>query len=401
MSLLGNPEKSFRFLLLSRSVRSAALVFTNLSVPLYLSDIGFPVITIGLVLAGMALYTMLLSLFLPMIGDRIGFKRILIYGEIPAVFALSTLAFSTNWIAITAAVIVGGVGGTPGAMRGFFSPGLTAYVAGQWPSRTERQSRIGQISGVGSLSAITGGVLLTFHSYLSPILGNAPAFRFLFSIAAVLALISLFSLTVLSETRPETRKKGLLTAKSARYTLRVLGATAINGSAIGIGISILPLWWRFMFGLGSFWIGTIFSLSYLMTGVFSIVSSRIKFSSPHSALMTASTAWILQGVALALMALSPLFYLAAGFYVVRSAIAGFGSPIRSSINVQGIREGDFGAATGIQGMAVRMAQSSSGASGYLLETSVPLPEEVAGVLQMLAGTVYFVLFRKIYRQATT
>lgn len=79
-------EDTFKFLLISRISRSISLVYVSLSIPLYLSLLGLTPITIGLVVFGVVGFYSLLSFSLGLLGDRIGYKKTLIIGDIlPAI----------------------------------------------------------------------------------------------------------------------------------------------------------------------------------------------------------------------------------------------------------------------------------------------------------------------------
>ncbi|MGC8680118.1 MAG: MFS transporter, partial [Candidatus Micrarchaeia archaeon] len=72
----------------------------------------------------------------------------------------------------------------------------------------------------------------------------------------------------------------------------------------------------------------------------------------------------------------------------------FGSPSRTTINVKGIDSEDYGAATSVQGIAGRIAQMSSGASGYLMDLALPLPIFIGALFQIASSISYKVLFKK-------
>lgn len=100
---------------------------------------------------------------------------------------------------------------------------------------------------------------------------------------------------------------------------------------------------------------------------------------------------VLNGLLLIGIAFSPWFYLAALLYAIRGVNAGFGALNRTAVNIRGISEEDYGAATSLQGISTRIAQLSGGLSGYLLEIWIPLPELSGGILQAIGGYIYYKL----------
>ena len=128
-------DSSFKFLLISRSARSIALIFVTLAFSLYLNSLGYSLVFIGILYLFIVLFNMFFSLILGFLGDRIGYSRALLVGEVLPLAGVAGLALSTNIYVIALSAIVGGISGTAGGMRGAFSPGMTAFVASntsQW-----------------------------------------------------------------------------------------------------------------------------------------------------------------------------------------------------------------------------------------------------------------------------
>jgi MFS family permease len=369
-----------------------------LSIPLYLYLVGISVLNIGLVVAGAMLFTVFLTLFLGMIGDRKSFRLSLILAEIPYLAAMLILSFTEYTPLIYLAVVVGGIGGAPGAMRGSFSPGSTALIGKNWPDPDERVRRIGLLLSTGSIGAVGGAFMLYVKGLLDPVTGSVEAFRYLFLVSAALMGASAIMLTLLKEKSALQRKNLIMSRKSATYSFRVILSNTLNGSGIGIAMSILPLWMSLRYGVSDASLGTIFTLSYVATGMAAYISSRLSGTFRIRGLRISSYTRILQGTMLILIGLSPLFILAWSLYVIRSFFAGFGAPMRSAININGISGSDYGTATSIQGVSNRLSMVSSGATGYLMGVGLPIPEEVGGILQFLAGITYYFSLRSSFRK---
>jgi len=192
-------NRSFKFLLLSRAARSMALIFVTLSLSLYLNILGYSLVFIGILYLVIVLFNMIFALVLGMLGDRIGYAKSLIIGELLPLIAILGLALSSNIYVISVSAIIGGITGSAGGMRGAFSPGMTAYVASSWPEEHDRVGRLARINVVASVFSIFGGFFLIFHGYLSPIYGNVIAFRFLFAVSFFILLVSFISLMLLKE----------------------------------------------------------------------------------------------------------------------------------------------------------------------------------------------------------
>ena len=130
---------------------------------------------------------------------------------------------------------------------------------------------------------------------------------------------------------------------------------------------------------------------YIFTAFGSYISSR--FAHRFNPLNIASYTRVLSGLLLLAMAFSPVLIIAGIIYVTRAVIAGFGSPSRTTVNVRGIDAEDYGTATSVQGVASRVAQLSSGASGYLMDYALQMPLLVGGIFQFASGISYKLLFK--------
>ncbi|MGC8617930.1 MAG: MFS transporter [Thermoplasmata archaeon] len=386
-------DSSFKFLLVSRGARSAALVFVSLAFSLYLNALGYSLIFIGLAFLVIVAFNMIISLLIGMLGDRIGYSRALIIAELLSLAGAAGLFSSSNIYVIVVSAVLAGVSGTAGGIRGAFSPGMTAFIASNWPDEISRVLRLARVNIVASLSSIVGGTLLYTHDYLVPYFGYVGTFRFLFLISFLFLLASTISLLFLKERRRPRKTSAIMKRESASYMLRIMVPNSVNGAAIGIAIPLLPLFFQLRYGISVSAVGEAFTFSYAATALGSYISGRYLNSRRVSAIFVSSVTRLFQGILLIAIALSPLVFLAGGLYVLRSAIAGIGAPMRSAISVRGIGNEDFGTASSIQGIATRGSQMTSGVSGYLMDLYSSLPLFLGGVIQMSGAVVYYRLIR--------
>ncbi len=386
-------DSSFKFLLISRSARSIALIFVTLAFSLYLNSLGYSLVFIGILYLFIVLFNMFFSLILGFLGDRIGYSRALLVGEVLPLAGVAGLALSTNIYVIALSAIVGGISGTAGGMRGAFSPGMTAFVASNWPDEIGRVMRLSRINVVASLSSIVGGFFLIMHGYLSPYFGAVGTFRLLFGVSFMILLISFVSLMLLKERKRPKKTSRIMKKESFSYMMKIIIPNMINGAAIGVAIPLLPLWFELRFGVSVSFVGEIFTLAYIATALGSFISGKYLNSAQVRAVTVSSVTRFFQGLILILVAFSPLVVIAFTLYAVRSGIAGLGAPMRSAISVRGIGSEDYGTASSIQGMATRGSQMTSGLSGYLMDVYFPAPLLLGGLLQVTGSFVYYRIIR--------
>ncbi|BCS93814.1 MFS transporter [Metallosphaera javensis (ex Sakai et al. 2022)] len=379
---------SFNWLLLSRALRSVGIMFVTISSSLYLSTLGLSPVIIGLVFLGMTGYIAGFSLSLGMLGDRIGYKKSLILGDLVPAIALILLISTRNPVIVIPSAIVTGLGGTAGGARGAFSPGLTALIARNWREDQERVKRMGRLTSVSALAGAGGGILLSFHDYLP--FGNVNDFRFLFAVASGLLFASALCILRVEERKGERKSSRFMRKGSLKYVSKIIASNTLSGAGVGLAIPLLPLWFSLRFHASPLVIGAIFTGASLSTSLGSYMATRIS----GNALRLASLTRIMNGGFLIAMAVSPFLPLAGALYVIRGFNAGVGMPNRTAVNVRGVSEDDFGTASSLQGVATRLSQMSSGASGYLLEESFALPLEIGGVAQTLGGILYYALLKE-------
>lgn len=390
------PLDSFSWLLLSRATRSVGIMFVTISSSLYLSALGLSPLLIGLVYLGITAYIAGFSLSLGMLGDRVGYKKGLILGDLIPALAIILLISTRNLLVVIPAMIITGLGGTAGGARGAFSPGLTALIARNYRDEQERISRLGRLTSVAALAGSGGGILLSFHDYLP--FGSLNNFRFLFGVASILLFISIFCVLMVEEKGKEKKTTRFMKRSSLGYISRVIASNVLSGVGIGLAIPLLPLWFHLRFGMTSSTIGIIFTMSSIATSLGSYVATRIS----KEPLRMASVTRALNGAFLIAMAFSPVSALAGALYVARGLNAGLGMPNRTAVNVRGVSGDDFGTASSLQGVATRISQMSSGLGGYLLEESLILPLEIGGVAQLIGGVLYYALLKekgKVKREA--
>lgn len=382
-------NNTFKFFLLSRALRSVSLIFVTLSLPLYMFALHYDIISIGIIYFVMMSFNAGLSVFLGALGDRVGYKKSLIIGEVFPIAALIMLSASTNLFVIVIAAAIGGITGVAGGMRGVFSPGSTALIVSNWKNQKERVKKLAETSYVGSAFAIGGSLLLYIRGFLIGNAGLIGSFRLLFALSAFLVILSMLFLFFVEEVRRPAKTTRIMKKESVNYSLRIVAANLFNGFGLGVALPLLPLWFELRFGASPSTIGVWYSVSYIATAIASYLAARRAYGSRFSTLFTASYTRTLQGVMLIVIAFSPLLLFSFLFFIARSFIAGFGSPSRSAVNMKGVNSQDYGTASSIIGLSNRLSQTSSGLAGYLMEVSLPFPVLLGGILQTLGGVIYY------------
>ncbi len=379
-------EFGYRYLVVTRLLRSIALIYSGIAMPLYLLALHVRLAYIGLVLLAVMAFGMALSLSLGMLGDRKGYKYSLIIGEIVAFAGIALVAAASNIYIIVLGMILGGLSGGGGAVRGSMSSGLTAFIANNWKDDRERARKLAGLFVVGGAGSVIGSALLYFNSPLGAALGNVGAFRLLFAASSSMLLISAVLLIFVHDTKRPKKTTRIMKHESMKYSLKVIASNSVAGMGIGIAIPLMPLWFALSFKLSTSELSYIFILYYAIAGIGSFVARRIshKFDQVE---MGAATR-VAGGTLLVLMALSPFAIPAAAFYELYGFMSALGVPSRVAVNVKGVHKEDYGTASTMQGVAMNASQLTSGLSGYIMEYALTAPPLIGGVFQVAGGFVY-------------
>lgn len=394
-----SEERTFRLLLLARSMRSIGINFSTLALPLYMAALGYSTVVIGLSFVFMTIAGTALVFVWGVMGDRVGYKKVLVLVEV--LFAGSSLVLwsNTGLVPIVLAAMLGGYGGQGGGgLRGSFGPGLSAFVGSIWKDSNERTRRIGTITFVGGLAGIAGYGVLALADALSPALGLTGAFQSAYLVAFSTSAVSILALLMAEEDRRPPRSARILTRQSQKFIGKVVVANVFNGVGLGLAIPLLPLWFSLRFGFTPGVIAVVFGASALVSSVASFFSHAVAMRLGNVG--TGSVTRVLNGVLLIAMAVSPWGAVAGALYVVRSVSGGLGAPARTSVTLGGVEGSELGAATGISGLSMRASLASSGLSGYLLTVAENAPLGLGGVFQIGGGLLYYRLLRPAPSQSS-
>ena len=422
---------SFKYLLASRGFRSIAISFTTSALPLYLVFVlGQGLIGVGAAYFAIILFVALTSFFFGVMSDRVGYVRTMIISEILPFAGLVGLTISTfltgnATLALTVVIISAMLAGisTVGGMRGAFSSGQQALIANNWKEPKDRANRFGKIITIASVASIIGSLLLAFQGILTgalqghavtELLASTLSFRYMFAIGAVLLFLSILSLSMVKEIAKTEKKHHIFIKKeSSPHMYKVMAAQIFAGIGLGLALPILPAIIAKAYALDSATasqlIGYVFGIGYVLIALASSYMSRLVYRKEVPSLKIASSARIMQGIIMALIAvvisLGPGIPYGAGFgmamfgllYSAYALLIGIGVPLRSMINIGSIHQQDYGSASAAMGIAMQIPQTSVSLSGFLSEaisSFIALPLALGGLFISISGFVYWKLLNK-------
>lgn len=379
-------DYGFNYLIATRLLRSVALIYTTIAMPLYLLALHIKIEYIGLIVAVVILFNIFISFLASMLGDRIGYKYSLITVEAVSFLGVLIIALTSNYYLIILGLVLAGTIGGSGAARGSMSAGLTAFIANNWKDGKTRARKIALVLTLGAIGSVMGSALLYFNAPLVSYVGAYGAYKVGFAIAAVMLLASLLLLTKIRDSKRPAKTTKVMKTKSFRYSLRVMASNMFGGMGVGIALPLIPLWFALSFHVGTTQLSYIFMAYYGMGAVGAFAASRIarRFNLINLGAMSRLTG----GIILMAMAFSPFIILAAVLFLLYAIISTFGAAPRMVVNLAGLSNEDYGAATTLQGASIRVPQIASGLSGYALDYALPAPLFIGGLLYGISGVLY-------------
>lgn len=405
-----------RRLIGTRFFRSIAQGALAVDFTLYLHARHWSAAEIGLLLMSGGLANAALSLLVGVVSDRFGRKRfLLVYEAGMAVGTALILLFPAPWILAVCSSLFGFGRGANGA-SGPFAPAEQAWLAQTLEDRQRPRvfsfNAAVQFWGMG-----IGSLLAALLPHMLPGATGASAYAPMFGLALLVAASNFFQIQKIDEQRPgfaaagkaqktdanrpgdngrDSEEERLVgrrleqdTRKRENRALTLLTVVnAVNSLGIGLVAPLMPYWFNLRFGAGPELIGPVYSLTFLVTGVSSLVIGRI---AQTQGLVRSIVLPRLLGVALLIaMPFVPTFSLAATLYVIRSIVNRGSVGARQAFSVGLVRDKRRGLASGLNSVSWTIPSSLGPAVGGSLIAfgSLVWPFALASGLQL----AYIVLF---------
>jgi len=356
----------------------------------YLPELGFSANDVGLIVGATGISIVVAALPMGILSDRVGRKKVLLFGLALIVPVLLAYVFSKDVTILLIAALLTGLA------EGAFLSSWNALIADH--TQTENRDAAFALSflinsaltGVGfalpllfpSIEALTGWSSLLIHNLTLIVL-------------AVLTTLSFFALAWLLRDLKEERVAR--EKNEARGDLRPLMRFSITNFFIGLGagfiIPIIPTWLFLKFGITDTLSGPLLALSAITMAFAVVLSARIAFHyGPVKAIV------MTQGSSTIFMVLIPFMpgaTLAASMYVVRSVLMNMAGPIGDSFLMGIIPKGQRGLASAINSIIWRLPNSVTTVFGGLLLAGgfYELPFLIAATFYIIAISAFYLLFK--------
>lgn len=385
-----------RRLITARFLRSIAQGALSVDFTLYLRARNFTAPEIGLLLMAGGLAGAVLNLCIGMASDRAGRQSFLLIYEAGLAVGTAVLIFFPSVIVLYLIASLFGFGRGANGASGPFAPAEQAWLAQSIPG--ERRGMVFSFNAALQFWGMgLGSLLAAILPHAWPGAAGPAAFNSVFLLNLLMAVINFWQIKSLREKMPtavaveETRMESQVTKSENKALTLLILVNTLNSLGVGLVAPILPYWFAVRYGVGPDSIGPVYALTFLLTGISSLVVGR---HSEKVGLVRAIILPRLVGVILLVaMPFMPTFALSGVFYVVRSVLNRGSAGARQAFSVNLVRDRRRGLASSLNAVSWSVPASVGPAlSGWFL-TLGPLfwPFIAAAALQLS----YIIVFKKL------
>jgi MFS family permease len=370
----------------SRIARMFGYGLVSVVLVLHLAAIGFDETRIGLLLALTLIGDTLLSLYLTTRADRLGRRRVLMFGAVLIAISGFMFAVSGNFIALLAAATIGVISPSGHEVGPFLA--IEQVALAQTATAARRTWLFAWYNVAGSLAtaagALCGGYLVSFRANF---IGYA--------LIGVAMLLSFAGLSPAVEGASQARTTPV--RESRRVVGKLSALFALDSFAGGFVVQSLLAWWfHLRFGLDTEALGRLFFFANLIAGFSSLAAARI--AARFGLLRTMVFTHLPSNVLLILVPLMPDVRLAIGVLLLRFTISQMDVPTRQSYVMAVVPPHERSAAAGITGVArtIGAALAPLAATPLVATASLAaLPFFIAGGLKIVYDLALLVSLRRV------
>ncbi|MGC8502831.1 MFS transporter [Desulfurella sp.] len=391
-------NKSTKYLLSIRFLRSIGQGLLIVDFALYLKALGYSATTIGLVYTFVSLFGAFGSLFVGFVSDKTKRKPFLIIYTLLLMFASLGMFFANNIYVIAIFSAIGSFGLGANGAAGPFSPAEQALLAEKIQPNM-RGMVFSLNTALGFLGMCIGSLLAMFFAFLNFTQKNMD-YRLLFFVVFLFASITLYLLFKVEENykpkilkQASDKKEAGIDKKENLNLIKLIGLNSINGLAIGLKGPLIAYWFALRFGVGARLIAPVFAITFLLSAILSFYTGKLslKFGIVNSVFAQRLVGLVF----LILLPLAPTYFLASLFYIFHQIFNRSSAGVRQALTVSLVRDKRRGFAVSLNSASMQFPRSIGPyVTGALIEAnSFEMPFFMAAFLQ----ATYLILYKKVFK----
>jgi MFS family permease len=368
------------------------MLFTDLSY--FLTTVrGVSTDFMGLVLTSMGISTFIASIFLGIVADIYGRKKLLIIGNVLASIILVVFALTEDPLIMLLA----------GILEGISEAAILASSSALLADKTINEKRTSAFSLYGFTQSIAFGL----GGFAIPAVAIFELAGFteeeghvlLFILIAAISLLSTLIMLKVSESKMLKKTRNgvadFLPRKSKDVLIKYTIASAIIAFGAGMIIPLMTKWFELQYGISDKISAPILAVSSVLIGLAILAAPPLakRYGLVKGIVLTQAISTIF----MFLTPLSPNYALAGLVYSIRALLMNMASPLSQSMIMGLVAVDERGAASGINGALWRLPNALSTFIGAWLMGIGLLAEPffVAGLFYAVSIVLFWHYFRKV------
>jgi MFS family permease len=395
-----NMQYDAKLLTASRGIRAFAFSYLNVVFAIYLDQLGYAPVTIGMIFSVAYLSGALLTALWGYLSDRYGRRKILMLLAALTIISNCIYIFFSSLFFILLAVIIANVGsgGAAGGGQGGgpFNPVEEALLAEKCSPETRNQvfainSFVGSV--MGSIGALAAGLPQYLQERWS--WEAVSSYKPLFLLTVLFSIVLLLVYRQISEEHQPRKVEKKISKKTSGFVMKMSALAFVDNFGAGLAGSLVPYWFFLRFGVELKSLGILFFVSYLLAAL-SFLSAPI-IARYIGVVKTMAFSHGVASLIYLAITFAPTFFVAAAFLAIRSYFAYMDNPLRVSFTMAMVQSEERGAAAGVTSLArlVPFGISPTIATYLMQSVSLTLPLLIGGGLQLINDIAFFLMFRHV------
>ena len=398
--MLANLQRDLLVLMISRGVRAFAFSYLSVVFAIYLNQLGYSTVTIGLVISTASASGAVLTALWGFLSDRYGRKNILMLLALLTTVSNTIYVFFSQLYFIFLAVIIANVGtggsGGGGQGGGPFNPVEQALLAEK--CTPENRNRIFSTNAfVGSVMGSLGALVSGLPEYLQRQWNWQPvaSFKPLFALTILFSIVLFFAYASIDEHHVPLKRENRVRNPINRFVLKISLLGMVDNLGAGLIGPLLSYWFYLRYGVELKSLGLMFFLSYLLAAL-SFLCAPV-FARYLGVVKTMALSHGAASLIYLCLPLAPTFSVAAALTILRSFLAYMDNPLRNSFVMGIVRPEERGSAAGITTLSRHVPVAVSPTlSAYMMQAfALNVPIFLGGFLQLAHDVIFYYLFRAV------
>ena len=401
MRYIPDLHQDAKLLMASRGIRSFAFSYLNVVFAIYLDQLGYTPVMIGIIFSVAYLSGAVLTAVWGYLSDRYGRRKILMLLAVLTIISNGIYIFFSGLVFILLAVVIANVGaggsGGGGSGGGPFNPVEEALLAEK--CKPENRNQVFALNSfVGSITGSIGALGAGLPQYLQEVRGwtAVSSYKPLFMLTIIFSVILLYVYNAIHEEhQPHKTERKKISKATGVFVTKMSLLSFVDNFGAGLAGSLVSYWFFLRYGVELKSLGLLFFISYFLAAL-SFLSAPI-IARYIGLVKTMAFSHGLASVIYLLIPLAPTFKIAATMLAVRSYFAYMDNPLRSSFTMAMVRSSERGSAAGVTSLARTVPFGISPTiSTYLMQSvSLTLPLFIGGGLQLINDIAFYLMFRHI------